>query len=336
MELGLLFNWIMDIMAFLTVYLIVVISLNFQYGYTGIPNFGLAYSVAGGAYVTGALAGRIAMWYYGVGQGLDYIHDNSFIMSMVNERIAHDPAGGLLLFFTVIALVVGINAFLGFIASYPAIRLKADYLMMVLIAMAEAIRIIGLRYYPLVGGTYWVHVPDFFAWTGHFRSYIVTGLMIGTAALMFILVQLFATSPLGRLVRAMRENELTAEALGKDIVKLKIKVIVLGSVIASIAGFLWSLYTEVVLSAAYTRTDWTFWPWLMLMIGGRGNNVGAAVGAAIIVVGRRLIVYYKHAFKEYIPFSVVWLEQFMLGALLILVMIFRPQGLLKNQPKLGE
>ena len=70
----------------------------------------------------------------------------------------------------------------------------------------------------------------------------------------------------------------------------------------------------------------------MLIIGGKGNNVEAA----IIVVGRRLIVYSKHAFKEYIPFSVVWLEQFMLGALLILVMIFRPQGLLKNQPKLGE
>lgn len=332
MELGTFIKWALDISAFIAVYLIVVVSLNFQYGYTGIPNFGLAYSVAGGAYVTGALAGRIAMWCYGVGAGLDYIDENSFIISMVNERIAHDPAGGILLFLTVILLVIVINAFLGFIAAYPAIRLKADYLIMTLIAMAEAIRVIGLRYYPLVGGTYWVHVPDFFAWTGPMRTYVVIGIMIGTAILMFLLIQMFSTSPFGRLVRAVRENEITAEALGKDVVKLKIKVVVIGAVIASIAGFMWSLYTEVVLSAAYTRTDWTFWPWLMLMIGGKGNNVGAAIGTIVIMVVRRFVTYYKHDIEEFIPFSVIWLEQIMLGLLLIFIIMFRPQGLIPEKP----
>lgn len=332
MELGTFIKWALDISAFIAVYLIVVVSLNFQYGYTGIPNFGLAYSVAGGAYVTGALAGRIAMWCYGVGAGLDYIDENSFIISMVNERIAHDPAGGILLFLTVILLVIVINAFLGFIAAYPAIRLKADYLIMTLIAMAEAIRVIGLRYYPLVGGTYWVHVPDFFAWTGPMRTYVVIGIMIGTAILMFLLIQMFSTSPFGRLIRAVRENEITAEALGKDVVKLKIKVVVIGAVIASIAGFMWSLYTEVVLSAAYTRTDWTFWPWLMLMIGGKGNNVGAAIGTIVIMVVRRFVTYYKHDIEEFIPFSVIWLEQIMLGLLLIFIIMFRPQGLIPEKP----
>lgn len=327
-----LVTWIIDILAFFAVYLIVVVSLNYQYGYAGIPNFGLAYSVAGGAYVTGALAGRLAMWYYGVGAGLEYVADNSFITRMVNERLAHDPAGGMMLFLVLIVITMGINAILGFIASYPAIRLKADYLIMTLIAMAEAIRVVGMNYYPLVGATFWVHVPDFFAWTGEIRTYVVTGVMLGAALLMFFIIQVFATSPHGRLIRAIRENEVTAESVGKDVTGVKIRVIVIGSIIASLAGLFWSLYVQVVLSAAYTRTDWTFWPWLMLMVGGRGNNVGAAIGALAIIFARRLVIFYKHELEPYIPFSVIWLEQIMLGLVLILIMLFRPQGLIPEKP----
>ncbi|RLE52337.1 MAG: branched-chain amino acid ABC transporter permease, partial [Candidatus Methanomethylicota archaeon] len=212
-------TWIMDVLVYFAVYLIVVVSLNLQYGYTGIPNFGLALSVAGGAYVAGSLAGRIAMWYYGIGEGLDFIRDNSFITSMLNERLAHDPVGGIILFLALIGISSVINAGLGFIASYPAIRLRADYLIMTLIAMAEAIRVIGINYYPLVGGTFWVHVPDYFAWTGDMRRIVITGLIFGIALIMFFIVQIFATSPLGRLIRAIRENEVSAECLGKDVTK---------------------------------------------------------------------------------------------------------------------
>ncbi|MEM1549749.1 MAG: branched-chain amino acid ABC transporter permease [Candidatus Methanomethylicia archaeon] len=325
-------GWLLDIIVFFAVYLIVTLALNLQYGYTGIPNFGLALSVAVGAYTTGALAGRIGMWLCGI-RDLDYIMYNAMITSMINNAIKVDPMKGLIIFTLTILTVIVVCAFIGFIASYPAIRLKADYLMMVLIAMAEAARIIGLNYTPLVGGTTWVSVPNIFIWIGDFASQFTIILTLIISILIFVFMQFIVSSPFGRLIKSIRENELTAECIGKDVVNVKIKIMMLGSAIAGIGGSLWSFYLGTVLAAAYTRTDWTFWPWLMAMIGGIGNNIGALVGVAAVIFIRRLIIYYKYSIEAYIPFSVVWLEQLLLGVALILVMIFRPQGLIPEKPK---
>ncbi len=324
--------FVLDIISFYAAYLIVVISLNLQYGYSGIPNFGLAFSVAGGAYVTGALTGRIAMWYYGIDSGLDFIDDNSFVTDMINEHLAKDPKGAMLIFFLMLLICIGANALLGFIAAYPAIRLRADYLMMTLIAMAEGIRVIGVNYKRLVGATFWIHVPDLFAWLGEYRRLVVTLTALGFSFMVLFLVHLIVNSPAGRLIKAMRENELTAESVGKDITRLRMKIVVLGAVLASFAGFWWSILNGVVLSAAYTRNDWTFWPWLMLMIGGRGNNFGSAVGTGAVILLRRFIIYYKHSLEQYIPFSVIWLERILLGTALIIIITFRPEGLIPERP----
>jgi len=327
-----LLKWLVDILAYFAIYLVVVVALNLQYGYTGVPNFGLALSVAAGAYVTGALTGRIAMALYGVGEGLDFMHNNSEITTMLNERLRHDPFGGILILMVVIIIAMAVAGGLGFVASYPAIGLRAEYLMMVLIAMAEAIRVIGVNYYPLVGGTFWVHVPDLFAWMGGMRWTVITLVILAFSAVVFLATQAMVTSPFGRLIRAVRENEATAECVGKDVVGIKKRIMIVGSMIAALGGVFYALHTQVVLAAAYTRTDWTFWPWLMLMIGGRGSNVGSLVGAGTVISARRLIIYFKHDIQPFIGISVVWLEQIMLGLTLILVMAFRPQGILPEKP----
>lgn len=321
-----------DIIVYFVLYFIVSIALNLEYGYTGIPNFGLALSVAGGAYVTGALAGRIARIYYGVGLNLDFMEHNSKITSMINKHLMHDPAGGFMLFFIMIAISMIVNAFIGLIASYPAIRLEAIYLMMVLIALAEGIRIIGENYYPLVGGTFWVHVPNVFAWMGNFRVVGLPLVFIVISLVVFLLVQLMVTSPFGRLIRAVRENEIAVESLGKNATKVKIIVMVTGSMIASLAGVLYAFYSRAVLATAFTRIDWTFWPWLMVMLGGKGNNVGTLFGVLIFTVVRRIIVIYKHDIKPFIGIEAIWLEQIMMSIALILLMMFRPQGLLPEKP----
>lgn len=328
----LLVTVLMDIIVYFTLYLIASIALNFQYGYAGIPNFGLALSVAGGAYVTGALTGRIARLYYGVGLDLDFMLYNTKITSMINARLAHDPYGGILIFLTIILISSLINACIGFLASYPAIRLKAIYLMMILIAMAEAIRIIGENYYPLVGGTFWVHVPNVFAWMGKLQRILVPFVFLGIALLVFLFVQLIVTSPFGRLIRAVRENEIVVECLGKDVVRAKIVVVVLGSVIASLSGVLYAFYSHAVMATAFQRSDWTFWPWLMMMLGGKGNNVGALIGVLIFTLIRRIIIIAKHDIQPFIHVEVIWLEMLMMSIALLLVMIFRPEGILPEKP----
>jgi len=325
-------QWILDLIMFLLLYLIVTINLNFMYGYTGIPHFGISLSVAGGGYVVGALSGRILRWWYNVYPELDFMYENSKITDEINAHLTHDPAMGIGIFLLMIAISLALNACLGYIVSRPAIRLTGSYLIIVLIGMAEAVRVIGMNYYPLVGGTFWVHVPDAFAWMGGFRVrgyLLITGLF--TLAV-FLLLQSLSTSPLARVVRAVRENPVSAECVGKDVIGIRTKIVVLCSALTSIAGVLYSFYIHAVLSTSYTRSAWTFYPWLMFMVGGVGNNMGATVGTFIFITLRRLIIFYKHSIEAYVPFQVQWLEQIMIGIMLLLIIVFRPQGLIPERP----
>jgi len=307
-------------------------NLNFMYGYTGIPHFGISLSVAGGGYVVGALSGRMLRWWYNVYPELDFMYENGKITDQINLYLAHDPVAGIGLFLFILALSLALNACLGYIVSRPAIRLTGSYLIIVLIGMAEAVRVIGMNYYPLVGGTFWVHVPDAFAWMGGFRRYgylLISGLF---TLIVFLLLQSLSTSPLARVVRAVRENAVSAECVGKDVVGIRTRIVVMCSALTSIAGVLYGFYIHAVLSTSYTRATWTFYPWLMFMVGGVGNNMGATVGTFIFITLRRLIIFYKHSIEAYVPFQVQWLEQIMIGIMLLLIIIFRPQGLIPERP----
>jgi len=319
--------------VFVAIYVILTISLNLQYGYAGIPNFGLVAFVALGGYVSGALTGRIAMIYYGINaRGLDYIEDNTKIILMLNNYLSKDPLGGLLIFFTTIILSILAGALLAYIVSYPVIRLRADYLIITLIGIGELMRLIGVNYTPLVGGTLWVGVPNLFIWAKPYDTLLIVGIIILFTILIYIFTELLTSSPYGRTLKALREDDVTLRFMGKKIDSIKIQVLIIGSSLASIAGVLLAIYLGVVIASSYIRSDWTYWPWLMMLIGGRGNNKGAVVGASTIVVARQLVAIYKHDIEHFFPFSVVWLEQLLLGILLILFVIFRPQGILPEKP----
>ncbi len=329
---SLFLKWCIDLFMFFLLYLIVTMNLNFMYGYTGIPHFGISLSVAGGGYVVGAFTGRILRWMYNVYPELGFMYENSKITNEINAHLANDPFTGIGIFLLMIVLSLVLNAGLGYIVSRPAIRLSGSYLIIVLIGMAEAMRIIGMNYYPMVGGTFWVSVPDVFNWMGDFR---IEGFLIICTIFtlgIFILLQAMSTSPLGRLVRAIRENPTSAECVGKDVVGIRTKVVVLCSALTSIAGVLYGFYIHAVLSTSYTRGAWTFYPWLMLMVGGIGNNLGATIGTFIFITLRRLIIFFKHDIEIFVPFQVQWLEQILTGVMLLMIIIFRPQGLLPEKP----
>ncbi len=332
MRYEIIIQWIIDLIMFFILYCIVAINLNFLYGYTGIPHFGISLSVAGGGYVAGALTGRILRWIYNVYPQLDFMYENSKITNEINRHLIHDPFVGIGIFIFIIVVSLLLNAGLGYIVSRPAIRLRGSYLIIVLIGMAEAVRIIGLNYYPLVGGTFWVHVPDLFIWMGDFRTvgYLIISAFI--ALCIFLLLQAMSTSPLARVLRAVRENPTSAECVGKDVIGIRTKVIVLCSALTSISGVLYAFYIQAVLATAYTRAAWTFYPWLMMMVGGVGNNTGTMIGALIFITVRRIIIYYKHNIEAYVPFQVQWLEQILIGLALLIIIMFHPQGLIPEKP----
>lgn len=329
----------LDLLALFALYLMLSTSLNLEYGYTGIPNFGKLLGVAAGAYVSGGITGRIAAWAVGVDPALDYVANNAQVSAQTSSALrANIPLSiGLFLFTLILAAVCG--GVLGYLSSYPAIRLREDYLAMLLLGMAEAIRIIGYSYGPITGGPLGVAAADVFGWipivqlrSVNVRAY--TFVMLGLAAIVLLYAERLVRSPLGRVLRAVRDNETAAATLGKDPVNIRTKILVISAGIAGLVGALNTFYTGAAIAPAYDRVNWTFIPWVMVILGGAANNFGAALGAFAFVTLRKLISFYRYDVAPFVPFDPIWLDTLLLGLFLILILMYRPQGLLPEKPTL--
>ena len=324
--------FIRDFAIFFAIYLIVALSLNLEYGYTGIPNFGKVLAVAGGAFTVGAFPGRVIAWLFKVKPGLDYIKDNTIIVTEVNKILAGDPLLSISIFFLTLTVAGAIGAILGLISCYPAIRLREDYLAITLLAMGEAIQVIGYNYRPIVKGNIGVLVPDPFGWAGEYRYAAVALFILGISLAVFLYLERLVRSPLGRMLRAIRDNEEVAKSLGKDVAKIRMKTIIIAAVIGAVAGALDAFKAGGVISTSYHRVSWTFWPWVIVILGGAGNNIGVVVGTFIFATLRRVIDYYKGYLGPFIPFNVVWLDSLLLGITLIIIQMYRPEGIIKEKP----
>ena len=325
---GLVF-WI-DLFISFGIYLIISLSLNLEFGYAGVSNFGKVLAVAGGAFAVAFFPGRIAASLFRI--DLEYKGGNIYdIIPQVNRILADNPGTALALFFATLVVAGIVGAVLGFIASYPAIRLREDYLAMIMIAMGEAFRIISTNYQMGADVPSGEKVPDPFRWAGGLRYEVSALFILGIALLVFLYLEASVRTPLGRMLRAIRDNEDVAESLGKDVTRIRMKTIIIASAIAAIAGALYAFNTGNVVGRAYTRATWTFWPWLIVILGGAANNIGVVLGTFAYVSFRRFITFYKEQLA-FVPFEVVWLDFLLLGVALILVQMYRPEGIIPEKP----
>ncbi len=338
MPLGGAWHFILDLTALFAVYGIVVLSLNLEAGYTGIPNFGKMMGIAIGAYVASGLMGRMLVFLYNATNPSDkivyndFVRENAMIVTKLNLWLSHNILMSILLVILTLLLAFVVGGILGYIAAYPAVRLRGDYLAITLLAVAEAVRIIGYNYKPIVGGTLGLQVPDPFAFAGSKRFEAATLTLIIMLVLVYIVYEKMLNTPLGRVLRAIRDDEQASESLGKDVAKYRVKVMIVGTATASLAGALYAMYTTGVIATAYNRVSWTFWPWVMLMLGGSANNRGVLAGTFVFVLLRFMIIRYKHLLESVVPFDVVWLDYILLSVALLLVLALRPQGILPERP----
>ena len=318
-----------DLLALLAVYLIINIGLNLQQGITGIPNFGILLAVAGGAYFTGGLSTRLALSLLGIRTDLSPVINNVPVLALINPTLVSQPL--IAIAFMVLFIMVGgvAGAAMGLISSAPAVRLREDYLAITLLAFGEILNVIGIGYTPLIGGPPGVSVPDVLGWAGQYRFYAGTLVLVLVAIAIFAYAGYLIKTPLGRTLRAIRDNEIVARSLGKDITRYRTVAILIGSTLCGIAGSLWVMYSGAV-TPTYARFDWTFLPWLMILLGGMGSNRGVLVGTFIFVALDKLILYYKYSFAGILPFDIIWLNYLLLGFLTILILIYRPEGIVRT------
>ena len=312
-------------------YAIAAIGLNVQFGYTGLLNFGQAAFMAAGAYGLGMTVSvmGISLW-WGILLGVAY------------------------------------SVVLGLLMGIPTLRLRADYLAIVTIAAAEIVRLVvrSVKFRDTFGGT--DGLKDFArsfqdigadiglepANTYGFWAFMFSGkdlwvLIVGWSlvAIFGVFVWLLMRSPWGRVLKAIREDEDAVRSLGKNVYSYKMQALIMGGVIGTFGGMILALGTANVQPDNFSR-DLTFFILTGLVLGGVAKVTGSIVGPmlfwgiyAFIESVLREIVRdgpLRWGGRTIIQSTQVGQVVFMfMGAMLIALMAFRPQGLFGNRRELA-
>ena len=276
------------------IYVIFAMSLNLEVGYTGLFNFGHVAFFGIGAYTSALLTLR------GV----------PFEMSLL--------------------LSLGMSGLWGFLLSLPSLRLRGDYFGIATLGFGEIIRMVFQNEVWLTKGPMGLPgIPKPIIFSVRFASlpqYLV--LVFVFAALSFLFLKRILRSPFGRVLKAIREDELAAETLGKNVFRFRIRAFILGSVLAGMAGVLWGHYTTFISPGDFTLLE-TILVLLIIVLGGKGTEWGPIAGAFVLIFFQESLRFLKlpAEWTRYLaPF-----QQMIFGGLLVILMIFRPEGLIRER-----
>ena len=314
------------------IYAILALSFNLEYGYAGQPNLGKVFFLSVGAYIAGALVAHSIAALTGYRQDL-------FTAQAASVRFAYAVAnpGAILGLFLAALLLAGVaGAMFGVLASYPALRLRGDFLAIVLIAVGEVGRVFVRTYEPIAGGNIGVsQIPNPFVFLGDRAGRVAFSLLaLGLTLLVFLYVNRLSNSPLGRLLKSVRDDELVSNVLGKHTPRVKAQVLAVGSGIAGVAGVLWAFWFQTV-SADDFIPQTTFLVVAMVLVGGAANHYGALLGAIVMTVldhVTRPSFYAILGLQVELPFDINYLRYILIGVMIVVILMFRPEGLLPEKP----
>ncbi|QDY69070.1 branched-chain amino acid ABC transporter permease [Qingshengfaniella alkalisoli] len=170
-------------------------------------------------------------------------------------------------------------------------------------------------------------------------------LFTAVLALLLVLAELALKSPWGRMMRAIRDNETAAEAMGKNVKKRHLQIFILGSAICGIAGAMMTTLDGQLTPGTYQPLRFTFLIWVMVIVGGSGNNFGAVLGGMLIwflwvevePIGRWLLEVITsplpadNALRVHLLESAAHMRLLTMGIVLLVVLRFSPRGLLPER-----
>jgi branched-chain amino acid transport system permease protein len=305
----------MDIFSYLVFFLIIAsiyslstLGLNLQWGFTGLMSVGIVGYFGVGAYAMAFLTGPDYADAFG-GFGLPV------------------PVGwvGAMAVSGLVALVIGL----------PTIRLRHDFLAIGTFGVAICIQLVAMNWKSVTrgfDGLYGIPKP-FAGWmsTPLGNNLLYLTLVLGIVALIYWALERMLRSPWGRVLRAIREDEEAAGALGKNAFAFRLQSFVIGSMLMGLSGALYASFTGFV-SPQDMLPIFTFQVFVMLTVGGNGNNKGAIVGTFVIwalwtlsesVLGAILPAGLKN--------QVASARVVLVGLILVAMLLYRPQGLFPEE-----
>lgn len=282
-------NYLLHIFIMINIYSILALSLNLLVGYAGL----LSLSHAA---------------FYGIGA---YIGT----LSIMNLGIPFLPS---------VLLAVGGSVLLSFIISIPSLRLKGDYFVLgsigfQIIAFSILYNWVGLTRGPY--GIPGIPRPSFFGLTiDSIPAFFIFSLLM--AFLCAVLIYIITYSPFGRLLKAIREDETAAEALGKNVTRCKITAFALAAGFAAVSGVLFAGYMRYIDPTSFTMME-SVYILSIIIIGGTGNLSGPITGVVLMIFLPEILRFLQ------IPDTIAAnMRQIIYGLLLIVILRYWPQGLL--------
>ena len=252
----------------------------------------------------------------------DWVYNNEQNVGLVNEFLESRPLLCLGFIAFILAASVVLGAASGWLISRPATGLGPVYIMMVTLTLTDFASILGRAVTPLSGGTLGVYVPNFLVFYRGEKSFAVLALVLLTLLGVFLTLRAVEGSPLGVLIDAVRDDEVAAASLGKDVARVKETAVMIGSGLMALSGALLSLYFLYVVECSFSNHRWCIRPLLIIILGG-GGDAGTLLGVAAVEALRRVIVLYKESIVEVIFFPIVYLEVVLLSLLMLVFLFLR-------------
>ncbi|WP_319513611.1 branched-chain amino acid ABC transporter permease [Cohaesibacter marisflavi] len=286
-------------------YAVICLGLNLQWGQTGLFNVGVAGFVAVGAYVssiltTPAIDGRLG----------------GFDLPIVIGWLGGGLGAGILCF----------------LLGALTLRLRADYLAIATFGAAVVIQLTLLNLEGITGGPFGIgFIPRPFGGLAENPSLFAIanlGVLILLVLVCYFALQRLTRSPWGRVLRALREDEEAAKALGKDPVTYRLQAFAIGGFIMGLGGAAQAHFIGFIAPDNYMPTL-TFQVWTMLIVGGSGNMRGAILGAVLVwaiwALSGSLVA---SVFPPDQQARAASLQIVLIGVALCLVLLLRPYGIL--------
>jgi len=281
-------NYILHIFIMINIYFILALSLNLLVGYTGLLSMCHAAFYGIGAYISTLMIMK---------------HHVPFIPSLLLS-----VAGAILL---------------SFLISIPSLRLKGDYFVLASLAFQIIIFTILYNWIGLTRGPYGIPgIPRpklFGIEIDSIPSYFIFSLIV--AGICGVLLYLIKNSPFGRVLKAIREDEIATAALGKNVMKFKIIAFAIAAGFAAVPGVLFAGYMRYIDPTSFTLMESVFII-SIIIIGGTGNISGPLIGTVLMVILPEVLRFLS------IPDAIAAnMRQIIYGLLIILIMRYMPQGI---------
>lgn len=291
--------YLVSMSTFVGFFMILALALNLQWGITGMVNFGVAGFYALGAYTSGLLAVKLGI-----------------------------PVGLAIL----AACLAGMA--MGAVVALLSMRLREDFLAIVTLGVGEIIRLIVLNEDEITEGPRGLRIdaqpfgtlvgPDLY-------PVFYLGLVALCVVLTYVVCESIRRAPMGRTLRAIREDDVVAEVLGKNVFLHRVCIFAVGGFFMGLAGALYAHYVQNISPEVFMPVLAMF-IWMSVIVGGAGNNRGILLGAGTVMVfleGTRFIGDFVDVLDAE---KMSALRIILIGLLLILTLRLRPRGLLP-EPK---